>query len=311
VYSDSLIENNIIHDVGRRSICLYNYALVDVTNVTVQNNTLYNGFHTTGVDIAAGSEDRPSGNIDNIIVRNNLMYDDPYKELEGGYGDGTLWSELNFISGTPPYGNVTGIYFYNNIFMYPSGAALHFENVDESFVYNNVFYGKNKYRTSNNFHLQYDTNSKNITIKNNIFYGESNYSVNPSGNIAYFSCGVNYGGINYSDVDTNNNLYYQEDDRLRLIQLAPGGWDGESVFCMNLWAGCSWGNFTDLRLKGWEVDSPDPTNPLFVDVANHDFHLLPGSPAISAGIAIPNITTDRDGISYGAPPSIGAFEYVP
>jgi len=49
---------------------------------------------------------------------------------------------------------------------------------------------------------------------------------------------------------------------------------------------------------------------LFVDPENNDFRLLPDSPAIGAGVAIPGITHDKDGVAYNDLPSIGAYEYT-
>ena len=36
--------------------------------------------------------------------------------------------------------------------------------------------------------------------------------------------------------------------------------------------------------------------------------LLPGSPAIEAGVNVPGVTTDQRGVSRGSAPAIGAFE---
>jgi len=49
-------------------------------------------------------------------------------------------------------------------------------------------------------------------------------------------------------------------------------------------------------------------NPLFANLAAHDFHLSTGSPAIRAGVTIPALTTDADGGPRTSPPDIGAYQ---
>lgn len=49
----------------------------------------------------------------------------------------------------------------------------------------------------------------------------------------------------------------------------------------------------------------------FRGVRAGDFHLMPGSSLIGAGVAVSGLTTDIAGNTYSTPPSIGPFEYVP
>jgi hypothetical protein len=49
-------------------------------------------------------------------------------------------------------------------------------------------------------------------------------------------------------------------------------------------------------------------DPLFVNAAQEDFHLLPESPFIGAGQPFPEPLTDFDNQLFLNPPSIGAFE---
>ncbi len=53
-------------------------------------------------------------------------------------------------------------------------------------------------------------------------------------------------------------------------------------------------------------------DPLFAGAGAHDFHLLPGSPAIDAGAPTTVSTHDYDGVPrpQGAAPDMGAFEYA-
>ena len=63
------------------------------------------------------------------------------------------------------------------------------------------------------------------------------------------------------------------------------------------------GNTVDHNLSG--------VNPLFVDRDNHDFHLQDDSPAIDAGVALPEVTVDIDGVPRPQENAydIGAYEY--
>jgi parallel beta-helix repeat protein len=77
------------------------------------------------------------------------------------------------------------------------------------------------------------------------------------------------------------------------------------------------GGNSNISLASWQGHGYDlhsvvsnPAN-LFVDPANNDYHLKAGSPAISAGVALPEVTDDLDG--HGRPaanPSIGCYEIV-
>ena len=74
----------------------------------------------------------------------------------------------------------------------------------------------------------------------------------------------------------------------------------------------SWGSYTSgvTFISGFEVaESPDP---LFVDAVGADYHLLPTSPCIRAGVDV-GLTTDADGntIPTGAGFDIGPYFYRP
>jgi len=49
-------------------------------------------------------------------------------------------------------------------------------------------------------------------------------------------------------------------------------------------------------------------DPMYVDQAKDDYHLQAGSPAASAGVVIPSISSDLDGMPRGTSPSIGCFQ---
>ena len=67
------------------------------------------------------------------------------------------------------------------------------------------------------------------------------------------------------------------------------------------------------QVSGTTVQSNNlvDVNPLFVNAATFDFHLLAGSPAINAGTTLSDVPTAFDGTTrpQGAAYDIGAFEY--
>lgn len=282
-----LFENNSIHDHGRRGISLYNYTSSNIRNVIIQNNTFYNGYHTTGVDIASGSVSGSTGNIYNVIIRNNLYY-----HAENGSLSAPSFNSM--IGGQTAAGKIDTVLIYNNIFKYSAGAGHYMLGDVYNVSYlNNTFYGFNKTATGNtNFiRLGLDAGNKTITIKNNIFYGDANYSVNTS---AVFM--VLYGTIAYSDVISDHNLYYVTDQKAAMVS----DYSPLTVFHGN--------DFESLKSAwGWEKNSPSPSDPIFAN-APTTFQLAAGSPAIAAGVNV-GLATDYDGKSYSATPSIGAYEY--
>ena len=91
-YSDMLVQNNEIHDCGRRSVSYNVYATRNVTfaNVTIEGNYFHHGFHTTGIDIANSGTDQ----MINFVVRNNCFVGDPTVDL-GASGCVQLESHLD------------------------------------------------------------------------------------------------------------------------------------------------------------------------------------------------------------------------
>lgn len=116
-------------------------------------------------------------------------------------------------------------------------------------------------------------NVSNVIVKNNVFYDQPSDTV--------FSTGSTTG----HEIDYN---------------LACRS-DGEASECVKVNWNCVYHSH-DL----WDVD------PQFVDPANDDYHLQPGSPAIDAGTALSQVTDDFDGNSrpQGAGFDIGAYEYT-
>ena len=284
VYNNSLIENNIIHDCGRRGISLQNYGTSNISNIIIQNNILYNGFHTTGVDMSTGSISGATGNLDNVIIRNNLIYDDPKKTGSP--------SNLVFIANVTDYTGVTtitNVHIYNNIFK-GGTVSIMAKQLTDSYIYNNTFYGLSQTvaQPIDISHLNFYTSCRNIAIKNNIFYGNVNYATNSIAPSIVLDAGQSF-----SDFNVDYNIYYQTDAKQWIILSYAG-----DNFLMSQWT-------TYKTTSGWDTHSPAPADPLFISPV--DLHVQPGSSAVGAGIAISGVTTDFEGNSYSNPPNIGCY----
>ena len=281
-HSNTIIRNNIIHDSGRRNVSINIYgADVQVNNIIIEGNTLYNGFHTTGVDISGFG----SGTINNVVIRNNLIYDDVTEVLDQteSFKSAGIFAERDGV------GSISNIYIHNNIIKNTTFNGILLLNIPESFIYNNVFYGVNPNLKEEFNALVQIGGDSDCTIKNNIFYNDVVSTTNSA-----FSClHINSSGTITSDY----NLFFQP--------------DLNSVSCIR-WAGATKAVYSMAEWTQYKADtrqdnhSPIPANPLFV--STFDFHLREGSPAVGAGVYL-GLATDFDGNTFFNPPSIGAFEY--
>ncbi len=113
------------------------------------------------------------------------------------------------------------------------------------------------------------------------------------------------GFVKCSDNEFSNNIVYLKND---LTEVNIGGNTSPETFTFtnNLW-------FNEAS-TAWRPNLPltDPNqliaNPLFKDLANEDFKLLPNSPAIGLGNSNLNPEFDFEKNKYSNPPSVGAFE---
>jgi hypothetical protein len=288
IYSSMIIRNSVFHSCGRRGVSLdiYGNGFTE-ENATIENCTFYDGYHTTGVDlnVAAGGF---SGSWNNVTVRRNRFYgsQSPY----GVSQNSNISVNLLFMQDNNAGGaTITNMYIYSNVFEYSQGNAVSLERVTSAYVYNNVFYENNHtYRFSwgeCSHHFYADTNCVNITIKNNIFYDTGCVT-----ELSTYQASV-------SGFDVNYNLYYKPASTDKIIGTL-------NTFYMNSPKPFSGTGYS------WEANGIT-ADPLFVDAANHNFHLQPGSPARGKGIHVPEAATDYDGRAFNATnPSIGAFEYA-
>jgi hypothetical protein len=290
-YSDVLIQDNFIHDCGRRGISMNTYTDetpdLTISNVTIDNNHFANGFHTTGPDIS--SLPGLAHTVTNITISNNLF--DDSARWNAGIHDGcyasSCTSNVIYVSAHDShYSNFT---IHNNIIVGSTSRAMLLVDMDDVKIYHNTVYASHP--DARPYGLVLFDDVTHIDMRNNIFHGTLTDDNHTDGRLV-----LDQDVSSFSMRD--NNLYFQEDFGQPLLgsENGVGGWD---VFEYE-WT--TWQ--TD---SGFETHSPDPHRPLFVDRENNDFHLQENSPAIDAGVVIPGI---NDGYN-GAAPDLGAIEFTP
>jgi hypothetical protein len=300
VRSDMLVQNNEIHDGGRRntSVHIYDYSGMTVSNIIFEGNILYNGYHSTGVGINMDGS-RYNNRFENIIIRNNLIYDSPDRNP---LVDDLSINEMCSLRAGESGSSIANVEIYNNIWMYPTYQCIELYNDDNVKIYNNVFFDFNHNKSPLGYilHIDISHGCTNVDIKNNIFYGTSDWSITPVNSIYVESTQP------VSDIKVDYNLFYQADPNMGIVSIQRTGvkyrTNGDKP-----WASIQ----ADL---GWQLHDPGLLDPLFYSAT--DLHLQEKSPASKKGINVSLfngkvLDKDRDSLFYNTPPSIGAYEVNP
>ena len=286
-HSDMLIQNNTIHDCGRRgvSINLDNSGDISLNNVIIEQNHFYNGFHTTGTDI---SNIGPS-TFNNIIVRYNNFEGSKNRKEGSSYDPSTnTYPHSNHIySANTSTGSINNLYILNNIFTYCYGAGAALQGVDTSYVYNNTFYGFNTTLSTGTGQIYYMGVHKSAVVRNNLFYNDADHNVNQFLLCIYSTKEAS------PNVDIDYNLYYCIDPYISVFT------NGSSFYKISQWP-------TYKSTTGWDAGSPVPANPMFE--SSTDYRLKSSSIAINAGVNV-DLTRDYQGNPIVGTPDLGAFEY--
>jgi len=264
-FSGFLIEDNIVHDN---------------TNI--------------GIDIGGNYKTSPSPEYDQGrygIIRNNLVYNcnSPYSTAAGIYIDGgrDIIVENNICHhngyggeiGCEENGSTSSITFRNNIFYKNFYTGMHIGGYDpgttgivlNSNVYNNTFY-QNDVGNNSNGELSF-TKIDNCKIMNNIFYLSSQ-------NVY----------LNTSRTQANLVLDYN-------LVFADSGSDAVLVYGNNDYTGLQ--NYYNASNHG--VHSIFG-NPMFINSASANFHIMDNSPAIDAGD--PTYTSSTNNVDIDNEPRI-------
>jgi hypothetical protein len=281
-FSDMIIENNISHDNGRRNISL---NLVGTTgnavmrNVIIQDNELYSGYHTTGIDMSMHSPDQQ---MKNITIRRNKIYD--------YYGGNGFQSESIFLQnygGVAPITSYDSIYIYNNLLLNTTLDGVYLEYIgNHVYIINNTFTGAGSrafvFTTTSNAHH---------TIMNNIF---CNYPPSAMTSIDGASDGTTI-------LDTcDYNLYFSASNP-----------NGSYIWYQMYGSNYYYNNWAGVQATENETHSPTPQAPHLVDSIS-DLRLRSSSPAIGKGKRVSFVTSDYLGnLRDPSTPDLGAYEYNP
>ncbi len=292
VMNNVVIENNEIHNCGRRGVSINPDAsfLADtIYNILIQDNHFHDGWHTTGPDIACVGAH--SVVFDSIIIRRNIIEDDTSVTYSGGLGS----TGISFILNSSSASRMINIWIYNNLIRHTSGWGINF------------------YVTANASSLFDD-----IYIHNNTLY-----DFHPDNDDYTTLLSFNQISGTYTDIYVRNNItYVSHGDATRANNVYPSGWDGTGItFDYNLhynttgtnafhydgtsYTQAQWSTYQSA--SGWESNSPTPVDPLFKD-APDSLVVYSNSDAVDAGIAIAGYDTDYEENAVGSPPNIGAYE---
>ncbi len=333
-----LIHNNILHDFNGDGVAFdltkgsaeiynnefYNFGenaidLKSTENVDIHHNEFYfttpnfgrGGNGGPQVFIVIHPQSHPKYGEQGYPSLNNIVRDNYFHDGK----DDAIHMDGEYVDMTYPNRFMKGQKIYRNIFenMYCNGMIRNW-NADETEIYSNIIINP-----INNVVIgeQY---SDLVKIYNNVIYASGNlqkginifnpYTVEVKNNIIYLNDPTGYPFyLEKRDVflddgtpyyyETNANLIVDHNNWYNSFSSNRINWDGITYSYSQLSTWINVGHSGELFGE-----------PLFANPANKDFHLLPDSPAIDAGVFV-SLTSDFEGnaVPQGAGPDIGAYEY--
>jgi hypothetical protein len=278
-HSDMVIENNIIHSNGRRNIS------IDITNgtnavtmrdVIIQNNEIYDGYHTTGVDMGITGSNHT---VRNIVITKNSMYE--YPENDNGYN-----SNMVFLYSYGDLTDVDSIYVTNNTLENISGSGIYHYGIGGVFAINNTF--TTSISSGGYFYTNTGATGSKATIMNNLFCAWGN-------GITVIEGGSDDNVI----LDTcDYNLYFTTDETDYILHEVDGG-------------NYRYTDWSAIQGLGYDLNSQTPPITPHLNDSIYDLRPKSTSPAIGAATPVSWVTTDKDGNDRSlTAPTIGAYEYT-
>jgi predicted outer membrane repeat protein len=280
-------ENCIIDGGGTSSVITYQFwgVFQDSTNV-IKNFTIQNGAYTQGAGIRLTSENQFI--LENLIIKDNHQHGAPNSDftkngryfIEGGGG-------IALDNNSSPI--IRNVQIINNSAEYDGAGLFAYENSKPTLT--NVLIANNNTSTSGGgiaCECLSAISLTNVSIINNT-------SIENGGGVFIYS-GPDTSVRSVNSIFWNNlpeEIYFSEDGSIsNFVTISYSDIQGgEEGIVLNEFGVVNWleGNIDD--------------EPMFVDFANNDFHLLENSPCIDAGD--PNYPLDPDGTIS----DMGAYYY--
>lgn len=285
-HSNFLVENCKITDCGRRGISINLYVMdkpageeVVIKNVIVRNNVFKRGYHTTSLDLSLQMSN--TDRITDVYYYNNIVDDSDFEEV----CDGCTSNQVFFQNGDGSF--LDNIYVVGNLFIHATARNILFAGGETNYIWNNTIVGHNPNLTIDPFaNVSWNSDEGEIYYRNNILYDNlGDNSLQNHGLLIY--------DYDADFMEKDYNLYYslypKTDRNFSAHRVNNTGG-------MGYWRTTTWDDYRSENTL-FEINSPLPTDPLFIDYNNNDFRLIDTSPAIGTGKATPwVIITDPLGI---------------
>jgi uncharacterized repeat protein (TIGR02059 family) len=338
---DIIIDGCSILNIGNGST--YRIAFLcatwnnNISNITIQHCVL-DGSDDEQLSFYCGRSDENAtpANCNNVYIGYNTMTNWGRRGQSTGYGmqinnkTTNVIIEHNTLT-TGPKGHGNAFQLESNepkAGWFPTGVVFRYNKVTSSInnAWAGIIQGGQAMSADFYYNLFISTATGNGSASGGGFSGWVNYNVPYTGAVFNFSNNVFYtksGNCIYNEMNTSgimrlkNNIFFSE---------APAGaapalldyFGNITTHSNNLYYRSAGANelkvqsngtyyYNSTNVKGWETTA-QVGDPLTTDAPGGNFHLLGGSPAIGAGISVPGILADYDGVTVKTPPSIGAFE---
>ncbi len=276
------IKNSTFHNFTNASLILEGY----LENKLCTNYKVHDNLFTASLAAHGGRIDIGTG-VESLEFYNNIIDSvSGYVQLRGN-ANHYHHNIIRNVRNSPLDGRRTGFGITTFDNENPDGASTT-NNIYE----NNVIVGCENAGIYLRGSADYSTVGN--TFRNNIFIN------NGVGDLNLGFWLEDYGSPNGERVKNNtfeNNLFYQEGWTSRLVHMYGHGYSIEK--------------FNAFKFYGFSVSGNFISNPLFIDLANGDYHLQSESPAINNGVAT-LATLDFDGNtipSSETSPDIGIYEF--